>query len=234
MTREQLSHLDDWKLEHPRQDLRGQKLLAPDGRLVGTIREMIVNTESEYVDAIVLEDGTEVPADDLRLEDDGVYLQHDIAAPAATPKPAAPRREQKTETTGVRVGEEEVLEVIEEDLQVGKRKVERGGIRVISRITEQPVEEQVRLREETVHVERRPADRAASDADFATEDKTYEVRATAEEAVVSKTARVTEEVRIEKDVDQHTETVRDTVRRTEVEVENEVEQDLKRKRDDKR
>ena len=43
----------------------------------------------------------------------------------------------------------------------------------------------------------------------------------AEEAVVSKQARVVEEVALSKDVDTRTETVRDTVRKTEVEVENE-------------
>jgi stress response protein YsnF len=46
-----------------------------------------------------------------------------------------------------------------------------------------------------------------------------EVRETAEEPVVSKTARVAEEVVVRKDVTEHTETVRDTVRREEVEVE---------------
>ena len=43
---------------------------------------------------------------------------------------------------------------------------------------------------------------------------------TDEEAVVAKTARVTEEVVISKDVTERTERVSDTVRRTEVDVEN--------------
>lgn len=40
-----------------------------------------------------------------------------------------------------------------------------------------------------------------------------------EEAVVNKQARVTEEVRIKKEVEEHTATIQDEVRRTEVEVE---------------
>ena len=44
---------------------------------------------------------------------------------------------------------------------------------------------------------------------------------TREEAVVSKEARVKEELVVRKDVDQRTETVSDTVRSTEVEVEDE-------------
>ncbi len=44
-----------------------------------------------------------------------------------------------------------------------------------------------------------------------------------EEAVVSKEARVTEEITLEKDKRDRTETVRDTVRHTEVEIEDEDE-----------
>ena len=52
-------------------------------------------------------------------------------------------------------------------------------------------------------------------------DRTIEATETAEEAVVSKEARVTEEISLAKAVDSRTETVRDTVRHTEVEVEDE-------------
>jgi len=115
---------------------------------------------------------------------------------------------------------QKVLPVIEEEMMVGKREVGKGGLRAYSRTTEVPVEEKVHLREETVHVERRPVDRAVTDADLSRmRDTTVEVRATAEEAVVNKQARVVEEVVIGKDVQNRTQTVRDTVRRTDVEVE---------------
>jgi uncharacterized protein (TIGR02271 family) len=78
----------------------------------------------------------------------------------------------------------------------------------------------VRLRDEAVHVERRPVDRPATEADFAAaKERTVEVAETDEEPVVRKQARVVEEVVVSKDVEEHTETIRDTVRRTEVEVE---------------
>ena len=69
-------------------------------------------------------------------------------------------------------------------------------------------------------LERTPVDRAVG-AEAAFVDRTIEATETAEEAVVSKEARVTEEISLEKAVDTRTETVRDTVRRTEVEVEDE-------------
>ena len=64
--------------------------------------------------------------------------------------------------TTVGNGENQNIEVVEEQLRVGKREVEgSGGVRVRSRIVETPVEQEVQLRDETVHVERRPVDRAA-------------------------------------------------------------------------
>jgi len=117
-------------------------------------------------------------------------------------------------------GQETTLPVIEEELKVGKREVRSGGVRVFTRTTERPVEEQVTLREERATVERRPVDRPVSAADAAGfQDKTIEVRETVEEPVVSKTARVVEEVVVGKDVRERTETVADVVRRTDVEIE---------------
>lgn len=116
--------------------------------------------------------------------------------------------------------DDDTIEVIEEEMQVGKRAVETGGVRLKSHVREVPVEEEVRLRQEHVEVERRPVNRPATTADLnAFREGTVEVRETQEEAVIAKDARVVEEVHVRKDVEDHTEKVRDTVRRTEVEVE---------------
>jgi uncharacterized protein (TIGR02271 family) len=122
-------------------------------------------------------------------------------------------------------GQEEVaIPVVEEDIAIGKREVERGHVRIFSRVTEQPVEESVRLREEKVTVERRPVDRPATEADFAAAGKeVIEMTETAEEPVVSKRTRVVEEVVVHKDVTERTETVRGTERRTDVDVQREPE-----------
>jgi uncharacterized protein (TIGR02271 family) len=117
--------------------------------------------------------------------------------------------------------DEGVIPVLKEEIQVGKRVVSTGGLRVYARTVETPVSESVQLREEHVQVERRPVDRPATAADLADlKDRTIEVTETAEQAVVQKTARVVEEVRVGKTVEQRTEQIRDTVRSTEVEVEN--------------
>jgi hypothetical protein len=75
------------------------------------------------------------------------------------------------------------------------------------------------LREERVNVERHPVDRPATAADLDTVvEETMVVTETAEEAVVSRRARAVEEVTVQSDVEEHTETVHDTVRRTHVDV----------------
>jgi uncharacterized protein (TIGR02271 family) len=109
--------------------------------------------------------------------------------------------------------------VTEEHLHVGKRSVSQGGVRVHSRVTERPVEKQVNLREEHVHVERRPVDRNLRPGERAFEERSVEARETSERPVVSKEARVTEEVNLRKDATERTESVRDTVRKTDVDVE---------------
>ena len=112
-----------------------------------------------------------------------------------------------------------VIPVTQEELVVGKREVERGGVRVFRRVVEELVSEAVTLREEHVVIDRRPVDRAVTDADLSGGDRVIELTETAEEAVVGKTARVVEEIRVGKEATEHTETIRDTVRHTEVEVE---------------
>ncbi len=71
-----------------------------------------------------------------------------------------------TSGTNMDQGGEVRVPIVEEQLNVGTREVESGGVRVSTRVEEVPVNEQVTLREETVDVHRRPVDRPASDADL--------------------------------------------------------------------
>jgi len=126
------------------------------------------------------------------------------------------------EGLGSRLIEEERIPIVEEQLRVGKREFERGGARVRSYVEERPVEESVTLREEHVEVERRPLNQPLSSGDLENDDllreRTVEMRETAEEPVVAKEARVTEEVVIQKSATERTEQVRDTLRNTNVEI----------------
>ncbi|HEY0736434.1 MAG TPA: YsnF/AvaK domain-containing protein [Herpetosiphonaceae bacterium] len=121
--------------------------------------------------------------------------------------------------TNLYQGGEAKIPIIEEELRIGKREVEQGGVRVNTRVEEVPVNEQVTLREETVDVHRKPVDRPVSEADLANlQQGSFEVREHDEQAVVDKQARVVEEVHVKKNVQERTENIQDTVRRTDVDV----------------
>jgi stress response protein YsnF len=135
----------------------------------------------------------------------------------SAPSSAASRTD---EAALLRDGGEKVIPVVKEELQVGKRRRERGGVRIYTHMEEAPVEENVRLREEHARVERRPANRPASEADLAAfKEGKIEVRETIEEPVVAKKARVVEEVVVARETSERTEKVRDAVRQGQVDVE---------------
>ena len=110
------------------------------------------------------------------------------------------------------------IQLSEEALAVGKRVLNRGTTRIRRFVVETPVEEEIRLRDEKVTIERRPVTDGRAVPDASWTDKTIELTESAEEAVVSKTARVKEEIDIKKVATERTETVRDTVRREDVEI----------------
>ena len=113
------------------------------------------------------------------------------------------------------------LREIEEHLKIGKREVVRGGVRVSKYVDTSIEEETLRLREEEVVVDRTAVNREIplDEADAAFTDKTVELVERGEEAVVEKTAVVTGEVAVGKDVHVREETVGGEVRSTRVEVE---------------
>jgi uncharacterized protein (TIGR02271 family) len=116
---------------------------------------------------------------------------------------------------------DETLLEIDEELAVTKSEVAQGGVRVSRSVTEQPVEETVTLRTETVDVDHKPVSRtlSAEEAKAAFQDKTLEMIGTTEEVEVTKEARVVGEVSLSKQSSEHEQKVQDTVRRTQVEVE---------------
>lgn len=113
------------------------------------------------------------------------------------------------------------IPIIEEKMEVGKREVNTGGVRLKSRVVQENVAENVNLRSEHVHVEQTPVNRPATAADLeAFKEGTIEMKEYAEIPVVSKEAFVTGEVSLEKEIEEISQTVEGTIRKTEVETEN--------------
>lgn len=148
------------------------------------------------------------------------WTGYDDKAPRLTKDEIERERTAYAQARTANTGETSRIPVIEEELKVGKREVQRGGVRVYQRIREKPVQESVNLREEHVKVSRHAVDKPATEADLAAfKEGSIELREKSEEAVVSKTARVVEEVVVSKEVSQKRSDIKDTVRRTDVEVE---------------
>lgn len=127
----------------------------------------------------------------------------------------------KDEFRNENTSDKDTFKVIEENLNVGKREVETGGVKVRSRIVERFVDEHIRLKKERVSVERTPVNRPATEADFtAFKEGEIEMTEHAEVPVVSKEARVVEEISLNKKIEEEDANIREKVRKTEVDTEN--------------
>lgn len=169
----------------------------------GTI--VAVSATAEYVDTV----------EDIFGRHQATKIDEAVARDGRNAALAAPLAGVAADRTG-----QTAIPVVEEELAVGKRTVDRGGVRIYRRVVEIPAEQSVKLREERVVVERKAVDRAATKGDLEAQgNRSIELTETAEEAVVSKNARVVEEVVVGKQTGERTEHIQDTVRRTEVEVE---------------
>jgi len=234
------SQQDEFDLVNTGQDCMGWSVVDQAGTPIGTVTEMLIDPDAEMVDSILVDRKKRIPAGDIALRDGRVVVRGimqdgnlemtesttttntTITTDTENQNYTAMQREANARhVSGVtrEASENEVvLPIVEEQLRIGKRTVERGGVNVRTTSQEVPVQETVNLREENVTVERRPVDRAVGNAPDAFREGTIEITETAEVPVVSKEARVVEEVVVGKEVTERQETVRDTVKRTEVEV----------------
>ena len=163
-----------------------------------------------------------------RAEQQGLIKSATTTKPAiATPPPPAavthaeaPPLTRAASGSPMAAGNEEIIALAEEHLNVGKRVIQEGTTRIRRFVTEMPVEAQVTLHEEHARVVRRAIADPGYLRNLDWTDKTIEITETTEEPVISKSARVAEEVVIQREGSDHVKTVRDKVRRQEVEVEH--------------
>lgn len=107
----------------------------------------------------------------------------------------------------------------QEDLDVGKRQVEAGRVRLRKVVHTEHQEVPVELRREEVQIERVPATGSA-EGESAFQEQEIEVPVTREEAVVGTKSRATEQVRVNKTTSTETENVGGDVRREDVQTDD--------------
>ena len=108
----------------------------------------------------------------------------------------------------------------EEELEVGKRSVEAGSVRLRKWVETEPVALDVELRHEVARVTREPINEPVGEHDFTEEQ--VEVPLHAEKPVVQKQAVAKERIGLQKDVQTETQTVQDELKKERVEVEGDV------------
>ncbi|MCA1524963.1 YsnF/AvaK domain-containing protein [Bradyrhizobium yuanmingense] len=112
------------------------------------------------------------------------------------------------------VEREKVIPLPEEELKVGKRATETVK-HIKTYVVEEPVQKDVRLRDERTVVERRPATGVATGQPL---EREYAVRELHEEPVVQKDVRAGEELVVRKEATERTERVADTVKKTRADI----------------
>ncbi|HYE07191.1 MAG TPA: PRC and DUF2382 domain-containing protein [Planctomycetota bacterium] len=125
-----------------------------------------------------------------------------------------------------RSSEERSIPLREEELVVGKREVEAGGVRLRKIVRTEIVNQPVEVMREDVVIERVPAGGATtteSTGETFAEEEIY-IPLRREEAVVGKRARTREEVRVRTTEQVESQQVSETLRSEDVEVEREVQE----------
>lgn len=205
---EHLDTLDNYKLEHHSQDIRGRPLVSPNGDKYGVIKDMLVDREHNRVTAVRLDNGKVTPVEPLEIHDNAVVYGEAAEAHA---------REG-----GSAVNEERVP-IVEERVAIGKRVADHGKtINVHTDVVKDRVSKDVHVRDETVSVDKRPVNKTVTgkeaEALLNKGGKTVSMTERDEEVVVGKEAVVTDEVVVKKSAADKVEHVDETVRKTKVDV----------------
>jgi uncharacterized protein (TIGR02271 family) len=193
---------------------------AEDAEIRERGEEAIATRSAHLVEEVVIDrkvaEHEETVRDTVRSTE--VNVARTAAAPAAPIAAAAPGGKVSLKSR-TNVDGSVVVPIVEEEFEVGKREVDRGGVRISERIVERPAEARVALRDEHVTVARRTTDQPLAGADWDLADETIEVTESGEEPVIAKSTHLVDEVTIRKDVTEREENVRGTVHRTDLRVE---------------
>jgi len=142
-----------------------------------------------------------------------------IAPPSGSSEPtrSGNTAQARSNTSGTE-DEERRIPIMREELRVGKREVERGGVHVSVHVKETPVSERVNLREQHVEIERRPVSRSPQAGEGSFKSEELEFKEYGEEAMVQKDVRVVEEVIVHKRTSGRDAIIADNLKSTEIDV----------------
>lgn len=236
-----LSALHDYDVSDDDSDVRGWDVIASDGKKIGEVEELLVDTSARRVRYLVVDVDTSlrsgmgqggnvlIPVEGARLDDrNNKVLVSSVGSTNLSSLSAYDSSQfqrgsmsRGTETSArQRVGREEGeahLTLSEEELAVGKRRESAGEVEVHKRVETERVRESVPVMREEVTVERRPVAPGTNPSARIESDEIH-VPLTREEVVVEKRVVPKEELVIKKHQVQGEELVEADVRRERAEV----------------
>jgi len=217
-TRESLSRLGnaDYEVAPGEHDVRGWKVLLPDDERIGTVADLIIDSAAgkvRYLDvnvdrkAVGLDHDRHalIPIGNAQLApDDKCVVLSGLTRPAllALPDYTGTDFDARYDAEyGSRLQHDRISKRLTrsaEELRVGKRVANAGEVRVSKHVETEHVKQDVPLRRDEVHIERRPVDHAVGHTPEFRNDEIV-VPIVEEEQVVEKRAVVKEELVISKE-----------------------------------
>ncbi len=204
-------------------DVRGWTVISSDGREIGDVDDLIVDTDAMKVRYVQVDVDDDAASDDvfvpigqadLDRERKRVVLRGSLSSlPGFSSTERSPVDDDKRTTAD----RERRLTRAEEQVEIGKRAVAAGEVRVGKHVETEHRHENVTVSRDQVHVERRPVTDARA-ADIGASDAEIRVPIMEEEVVVEKRPVVKEELVISKETVQETKPVDVDVRKEEFDI----------------
>jgi uncharacterized protein (TIGR02271 family) len=174
-----------------------------------------------------VKDSPDIDSDEISQEREyELYEYYGLTPSEHRPGPVLSEDARDYETAQTPAGEAAAVTRSEEELHVGKERVEAGAIRLRKWVETEQVNVPVELRKEKVSVEREPIDREVSAGEIG--DEEVEVTVSEEKPVIEKRAVAKERVTVGREVETEHETVGGEVRKERVEVDDSSERKPKR------
>jgi uncharacterized protein (TIGR02271 family) len=228
--------LSDYTLDALAQ-AQGAPVYDSTGERIGSVEEVFYDDSTGRPEWIGIGTGflrtkrVLVPLDGASMRDDGVYVPYDREFVKDAPDIDSDEISGSTERelysyyrlgggrTAPTTAADQAITRSEEELEVGKREVEGGSVRLRKWVETEPVSVDVTLHRETARVVREPINQTVDSAQIG--EAEVEVRLRAEVPMVRKETVAKERIGLEKNVEAETRTVTDEVRKERVEVDGE-------------
>lgn len=228
MARKPLAQLPDWELVHGEDDIRGQVLMDESGSRIGTVTELILDTDVGRVVEIVLDNGDRYSADRIDIRNGKPILLREAMA-----RPMGRRHEEMTE-------EERTMPLAEERLRIRRTRERVGEVDVTKEVVSHRESMNVPVSHEEVYVEEEAVSPRAADRPIGTgKDETIEVPVYEEEVIPEKETVVTREVHIGKAEEEEERTISEDLKKERAHIERHgdvemTEEEERRRREEER